>query len=202
MKRATQEKPVRRIRPILHALLLAGLICIIATPELLSEEKPGKDAPEMREYSARAEITLGDDRRVTGKSKFTAPESFIFQHSREGVLYEKTVQARDVRALHFEKWEPVKVGENKQGDVYRFQVSSFRIELKDGYKMQVNNGLPNFWNSFVLENDNGRVRFFTYWMDLHQTDTGKWYTGMEGPTNGVRSFPHKDVIKSIEFHVD
>jgi hypothetical protein len=156
----------------------------------------------MREYSARAEITLGDGRTISGKSKFTSPESFIFQHSRDGVQYEKTIKARDVRALHFQKWEPVKVGENKQGDVFRFVVSSFRLELEDGYTMQVNNGLPAFWQSFYVENDNGRVRFFTYWMDLLKKDDGKWYTGMEGPASGPRSFCHSDVIKKIEFRVD
>ncbi|MEQ8350631.1 MAG: hypothetical protein RH862_04055 [Leptospiraceae bacterium] len=180
---------------ILIALVLASFAAY-------AEQPSSKDGPEMREYAARAEITLGDDRVVSGKSKFTAPESFIFQHNREGVQYEKTIHARDVRALHFQKWEPQKVGENKQGDVYRFQVTSFRIELKDGYTLQVNNGLPNFWESFYVENDNGRVRFFTYWMDLYKKEDGSWYTGMEGPPSGVRSFPHKDVIRKIEFHVD
>ncbi|MBR31497.1 MAG: hypothetical protein CMN77_09275 [Spirochaetaceae bacterium] len=178
------------------------VLLLLASVALGAEEKPDKDGPEMREYAATAEITLGDDRVVSGKSKFTAPESFIFQHNRDGVQYEKTIRARDVRALHFQKWEPVKVGENKQGDVYRFEVTSFRIELKDGYKLQVNNGLPSFWQSFYLENDNGRVRFFTYWMDLYKKEDGSWYTGMEGPATGVRSFPHKDVIRKIEFKVD
>lgn len=182
-------------------MLLAVILFVTLAPGL-AEEKPQKDGPEMRDYSARAEITLGDDRTVSGKSKFTAPETFIFQHNREGVQYEKTIHAKDVRALHFQKWEPVKVGENKQGDIYRFQVSSFRIELKDGYTMQVNNGLPSFWQSFFLENDNGRVRFFTYWMDLYKREDGSWFTGMEGPASGVRSFPHKDVIQKIEFKVD
>ncbi|MCB1167322.1 MAG: hypothetical protein KDK37_11265 [Leptospiraceae bacterium] len=194
MNRASQKWP-------LAALLLA--CAVVAGAPLHSEKESNPDkGPKMMEYTARAKITLGDDRSVKGKSTFQAPETFIFQHNRDGVLYEKTIHAKDVRALHFEKWKPVKVGENKEGDVYRFEVTSFQIELKDGYTLQVNNGIPAFWQSFVLENDNGRVRFFTYWMDLLKKDSGKWFTGMEGPASGERSFCHKDVIRSIEFFVD
>ena len=50
----------------------------------------------------------------------------------------------------------------------------------------------------VLENKNGKVALFTFWVDLKRPD-GKWHTGLSGPESGVRVMCHPEVVRRIDF---
>ena len=141
---------------------------------------------------------LGNGREVTGSTELRTPETLVVRHTRDGILYEKTISIRDIASIELKRWEGRLVAQRSEGDLYRFSVRDYQIEMRDGFQMTVQGNFLPFLEQVVLENANGSVTLFSYWLDLLRQD-GTWFTGLSGPVAGTRVVCHEDVIKKILF---
>ncbi len=189
------------------SLLLALLFASLLSPSpLFSQNASGKkEEKKVQEkgtlYRLNVSVTLGDGRKVEGILSLRAPDSFTLRHSREGITYEKKLSLPGIRAVEIRRWKGIPVRKNRQGEIYRFEPASYVVELKDDSNLVHEGELFSFLKEPLLKNRNGSVKLFSYWLDLRREDN-TWYTGMEGPVDGFRNVPHKDVIKRIDFFGD
>lgn len=163
---------------------------------LLSDEKE-KTKEKLQNY--KVEITLCDGRTLTGIIELNVPEKIIINHEVNGLEFTKELEVEEIYSFLFTGWSPELI-ENKpnKGKVYKFYVSRFSVELKDSLELKVVKKIPEFIEKFSFKNRMGKVILYTYWMDLLKPDN-TWYTGLNGPENGERTFCYKDVVKKIVF---
>ncbi|MBE7437667.1 MAG: hypothetical protein HS115_04360 [Spirochaetales bacterium] len=169
---------------------------LLLTTGSLAGAQPQKDRET---YTLPVKVTLGDGRTVQGKVEFQAPREMLLQHTRDQITYEKLLRIADIGSIEFLQWNGRKVKDSRDGSVFEFRPAELVLTLKSGQELQRSGELP-FLNEFVLSNENGRVKFFTYWLDLRKAD-GTWYTAIEGPQL-KRKVCHKDIIKKIDFSTD
>lgn len=168
------------------------------SPDQNRSEKPTQDEKKEKAYVVESRITLGDGRIVNGRLKFNAPEKITLVHEAEGIQYEKVIGIGEISSIEILKWKGKFLRENKNGMVYEFAAEEFRIRLKDAHELRKSGGLFPFLRKIPLENKNGQIQVFTFWMDLKKPD-GTWYTGIAGPDTGLRNTCHPDVIRRIDF---
>ena len=159
---------------------------------------PQKIASPSVEYHLTVKTTLGDDRVVKGNVTLSVPEDLTVTHQRDGISYTKRILLTDIRGINFLKWESKFVRKNKEGEIYQFEPSDFRIILKDGSSLLTTTPNFPFFNSFTIQNANGKVTLFSLWMDLLRND-GTWYTGLPAPGLRFSSRCHNEAVKEIEF---
>ena len=211
---------MKRQRHVCISILLVGLVAgarsAVAEPESRPTPPNRPDGPatvrlsnlgdqesttperETPGISIRVSIVLGNGREVTGTTELRTPETLVVRHTRDGILYEKTISIRDIASIELKRWEGRLVAQRSEGDLYRFSVRDFQIEMRDGYQMTVQGNFLPFLDQVVLVNANGSVTLFSYWLDLLRED-GTWFTGLSGPVAGTRVVCHEDVIKKILF---
>ena len=167
-----------------------------------SEKKvPEKSDPALQTFRIPVKLELGDGRTLTGKFKFQTPETLIVKHKINEIAYTKKVMIPEISEIEFVRWKGTHVRKTKEGEIYRFQASAINLKLSDGKTFYIEENLFPFLQQLEIENSNGSVSLFSFWMDLLRPD-GSWYTGMSGPVSGYRILCHKDVIKRIEFRKD
>lgn len=210
------------LRPALALLAAAALAASVnAAPErrVTSNEsrtprqaapparEPAKESPRdkadktegpARQYSLSAKMTLGDGKVVRGQVKLSAPESMQISHETGGVRYERQLHPDEISSVEVLRWKHRFLKENSSGLVYEFAPDEVRIRLKDGGEIKRSGPIFSFLKQFAVENKNGKVTLFTFWIDLKKPD-GKWYTGLSGPENGVRVTCHPEVVRRIDF---
>lgn len=164
------------------------------------KQAPAKPAGEKLEtFVLKANIILGDGRSVRGRVTFRAPEKLVVRHKRDDIEYRKTVRVRDLRSIEITQWKGEPVRKNSKGEwIYRFNPRLSTVTLANDLVLQENARLLPYFENFTVRNSNGEVRLFSYWIDLLQKD-GSWFTGITGPSNGLRRSGHKDVVQRIEF---
>ncbi len=174
--------------------------------------RPARETPDSKEPSKTDEprenaektfvlesrLTLGDGRVVRGRLRFQAPEKLRLTHEADGVQYEKSIGMGEIASIEILKWKGKFLRENKSGMVYEFAPEEFRIRLKDGHELRKTGGFFPFLKKVAMENKNGQIQVFTFWMDLKKPD-GTWFTGINGPESGLRNTCHGDVVRRIDF---
>ena len=205
-------KPARPGRTRWAALLSAGLLCWTSGFGLLAREEsapkqenagptraPKKEAASKPTgsvvYRKEARIVLGDARTARGLALFRAEKELTFKHTTGGISYSKRFAVDEIETIRIRQWRGQFVRRNKQGEIYRFEPYEFEVRLKSGATLARKGQFLAFLKQFVLQNDNGRVMLFTFWVDLRRPD-GSWFTGMRG---NERTEAHKDVVRMIEF---
>lgn len=171
-----------------------------------AQERPEENAPKSekqpetpnRQYSLSAKMTLGDGKTVRGQIRLAAPERMQLTHESGGVRYERQISPDEISSLEILRWKHKFIRENKSGLVYEFIPDEVRIRLKDGGEIKRTGPIFPFLRQFVLENKNGKVTLFTFWVDLKRPD-GKWHTGLTGPESGVRVICHPEAVRRIDF---
>lgn len=163
-----------------------------------SPEKSEKTEPPSRQYSVSAKMTLGDGKTVRGQIRFAAPEKMQLAHESGGVRYERQLSPDEISSVEILRWKHKFIRENKSGLVYEFVPDEVRIRLKDGGELKRSGPIFSFLRQFTLENKNGKVALFTFWVDLKRPD-GKWHTGLSGPESGLRVMCHPEVVRRIDF---
>jgi hypothetical protein len=163
-----------------------------------SSEKSEKNEPPSRQYSLSAKMTLGSGKTVRGQVRLSAPEEMQLNHESGGVRYSARISPDQISSVEILKWKHRFVRENKAGLVYEFIPDEVRIRLKDGGEMRQSGPIFPFLKQFNLENKNGKVTLFTFWVDLKKPD-GSWHTGLTGPESGIRVICHPEVVRRIDF---
>ena len=190
---------------ILKILFIAssGIVSLYSAPAYAVQEGPQENNPQkppsnQQNFTLQASLELGDGRKVSGKIKFNAPDKLIIRHVKNDIPYTKEVLIQNFSEIELLKWKGMHQRKTKEGEVYKFNVNSFSLKLKNGSSYVINENLFPFLENLQIENSNGQVSLFTYWIDLVKPD-GSWYTGMSGPVTGNRIICHKDVVKKISF---
>ncbi len=160
-----------------------------------STDKKEKQRQPKRELPAT--VSLCDGRTLKGRVYLEIPDTLLFTHTVDGLEFIKKVRVADIKGIEFERWTPVEQGKGKDGRVYRFDVSRYRVELA-GSTLIVEKPIPPFFHKMQFSNHNGDILLYSFWMDLLRKDN-TWFTGIQGPPSGERAFCHKDVIKKISF---
>ncbi|MDH5656018.1 MAG: hypothetical protein OEZ34_08935 [Spirochaetia bacterium] len=153
----------------------------------------------LKTHSFPIEAALGDGRTISGKFQFQAPDKLTIRHTKNGIDYTKEIKVSEFSEIEFLKWKSSHVKKSKEGEVYRFNVTAISLKLTDGKSFILEKDMFPFFDRLVIENSNGMVSLFSFWIDLLRPD-GTWYTGMSGPVSGNRVVCHKDVIKKITFN--
>lgn len=157
-----------------------------------------QQGPQLQERRFSVKVELCDGRRVGGNITVRVPEVISIFHQVDGVRYRKDVKPREIRSIELKRWKGAMVKQRENGWIYRFDADRSVVELHGGRSLIRDGELFPFLSQFVVENPNGTVQLFSYWVDFQNKD-GEWYTGIEGPSNGHRVVCHKDVVKRIEF---
>ncbi len=157
-----------------------------------------EEAVALVHFHSEVRIVLGDGRNLNGRLTLKTPAEMTIHHSLSGVKYQKVIRMKDISSISFRSWQGEKLRQNKVGQVYRFNVASYAIALKSGQALAVKGEIFPFLKEFQLNNANGTVKLFSFWMDLYKKD-GSWYTNISGPQDGRRLTCHRDVVKSISF---
>jgi hypothetical protein len=207
-----RRSPLPEIRPArtLSILLLLTFLLLPSYSPLSSVENPrneksekteseseDKNTPRLSRRDLPAEVALCDGRTLKGRVELELPDAILFTHTVEGLEFIKKVRLADIRSIEFERWTPVEQGKGKDGRVFRFDVSRFRVEASDS-TLIVQKPLPAYMTKLKFSNRNGDVLLYSFWMDLLKADNS-WYTGIQGSPSGERAFCHKDVLKKIIF---
>lgn len=166
-------------------------------PDKSESDSDDKNGPRLTRRDLQADVALCDGRTLKGRIQLEMPDSILFTHTVDGLDFVKKVRLADIKSIEFERWIPAEQGKGKDGRVFRFDVSRFRVELADS-TLIVQKPIPSYMNKVKFSNRNGDVLLYSFWMDLLKTDNS-WYTGIQGPPSGERAFCHKDVIKKIIF---
>jgi len=156
-----------------------------------------KSTEKLVTKNLKADISLCDGRSLSGQLQIELPEILTITHSVDGLEFVKKIKIADIKSIEFERWSPNMQGKSKDGTIYRFDVSRYRIELPE-QTLYVERPIPAYFHRFRFSNRNGDILFYSYWIDLLKTDNS-WYTGIQGPATGERPFCHKDVLKKIIF---
>lgn len=167
-------------------------------PPAESPAKSEKNESTSRQYSLSAKMTFGSGKTVRGQVRISAPEQMNLSHEAGGVRYSAQISPDDISSIEILKWKHKFVRENKSGLVYEFIPDEVRIRLKDGGEMKQSGPIFSFLKQFNVENKNGKVTLFTFWLDLKKPD-GSWHTGLTGPDSGVRVMCHPEVVRRIDF---
>ena len=178
--------------------LILNFICLLLLLPTTARAREFSEQAVEKEYTFEVRITLGDGRTVLGNIVFRAPEKLLIRHVRDGIHYEKTVAPEDIGGLEFRQWKSSPLKRNKEGFVYRYDVDGYALTLRDETVLEQSGAVFDFWKQFDLQNKYGRVRMFSYWLDL-QKDDGHWHTGFVGSAGEVRSRCHGDTVQKIEF---
>ena len=161
--------------------------------------RPAQPQEKLEKFSLPASVILGDGRAVRGRVHFNAPAKVVVTHTRDGIQYRKTIRVRDLRSIEVTQWKGEPLRKNRKGEwVYRFAPRLSTLTLENGLVLKENARLLPYFERFTVRNSNGEVTLFAFWMDLLRAD-GSWFTGITGPTNGLRRSGHKDVVQRIEF---
>lgn len=198
----------RVISPVLLAFLFTAIIPSFSPltareeprnerPDKAENDSDDKNAPRLSRRDLQADVALCDGRTLKGRIQLEMPDSMLFTHTVDGLEFVKKVRLADIKSIEYERWTPAEQGKGKDGRVFRFDVSRFRVELADS-TLIVQKPIPSYMNKVKFSNRNGDVLLYSFWMDLLKTDNS-WYTGIQGPPSGERAFCHKDVIKKIIF---
>lgn len=169
------------------------------TPSKTPEKPSGKKND--RNYVLKTRITLGDGRVIPGTIRFRAPKKLTVRHIKDGVPYTRTIRITEIGRIENRAWKAEFLRRNRQGEVFQFDVSSFDLILKDKTPLHLQGALYPFLKRLQLQNDNGRVILYTYWIDLLRKD-GTWYTGLPLLPGRIRKKCHRDVIRRIDFIPD
>ena len=174
------------------------------TPEP-EQERPAPGRASKKEPTAKtspaivhrktARIVLGDGRTVRGLALFRAPTAVTFKHMRAGIAYSKRFDVSEIESIRIRQWRARFVRRSKDGEIFHFEPYEFEVRLKSGATLARKGSFFSFLKQFPIQNDNGRVLLFTFWVDLRKAD-GSWYTGMQGTE---RTEAHKDVVRMVEF---
>lgn len=179
---------------------LKKAIAIYLIPLLIYSTEPvEKTKQKSKSLKFLAEIYLCDNRTFKGKIELAAPERIVIIHEINGLEFSKEINLNEIKSITFNSWLPELIEIKKdKGKVYKFSVSNYNIEMMDSLELKVKKPLPEFLEKFTLSNKYGIVNLYTYWIDLLKKDN-TWYTGLNGPENGERTFCFKDVVKKIIF---
>lgn len=179
-------------------------------PKILSNDKKEnnkeankKDAKENENkapsnFIFKAQVALGDGRTVAGTIKLRAHSKIRIKHFKEGIEYYKNIYLKDIEVIKIKGWRARHVKRREKGEVYRFSVARYLIQLRDGQKFLAKNSFFNFMENFILTNKFGKVRLYTYWIDLY-TKKETWHTGLQGSPKKEWALGHFDVVKEITF---
>ena len=188
---------------VFFAALLA-LLFLAGSAVQAQKRKPRKESRTKTKrktlplHRLPARVTFGDGRVLEGKIKIRAPSRFTVRHVKKGVQYSKKVRLSDIREIEILKWKSWFLRRNKKGEIYRFAPGKFLMKLHNGKTLRPAGPLYTFVLRFPLENANGRVRLYTYWIDLLRGD-GSWYTGMPPLRGRVRKTCYGKVVRKITF---
>ena len=141
---------------------------------------------------------MGDGRSVSGSIKLKVPPQIRIEHSKDGINYYKDIRMEDINFIELKAWKGRFLKRKSQGEVYRFEVSRYVLHLNSGQALIHRGEILPFLREFSLSNENGKVRLYSYWLDLY-TKEGTWHTGMQGAFGKERVLCHAAVVKKISF---
>lgn len=197
--RTEKKKKPRREAPAQDEVVLQGPGNAPAEDgDATGQNQQKKSDPKLTARSLNADVALCDGRTLKGKVQLELPDSISFVHVVDGLEFQKRVRPGDIRSIEFERWAPSEMEQRKTGRIFRFDVTRFRVELSNQVILTVEKPMPSYLGHMTFSNKNGNILLYSYWMDLLKPDN-TWYTGIQGPANGDRTFCHKDVIKKLTF---
>lgn len=194
--RSEKKKP-RKEAPAQDEVVVSGPGAASNDAEAHDSEQK-KSEPGLNQRAFAAEVGLCDGRTLKGKVKMEMPDSISFVHVVDGLEFQKRVRPSEIRSIEFERWAPSEMEQRKNGRIFRFEVTRFRVELANQAILTIEKPLPSYLGHLTFSNKNGSVLLYSYWVDLLKGDN-TWFTGIQGPAAGERSFCHKDVIKKLTF---
>ena len=149
-------------------------------------------------FKKQIEVLLGDGRSVRGLVQLKVPPKIRVEHSIGGINYYKDIRMDDIDFIEVKAWKGRYLKRKPEGEVYRFEASRYVIHLRSGKSLVHRGDILPFLRDFDLSNENGKVRLYSYWLDLRAKE-GDWYTGLKGNFGKERVLCHDSAIKKISF---
>ena len=158
-----------------------------------------QDSTDINSANRELLVTLCDGRKVKGKWEQKEKEINL-THIKEGIKYQKKIQASNMLSVKILTWKAVIFKEEKDGTAYKMIPSQVRLETRTGETYDKDMGLDGTEYSILkLENENGHATIYSLWMDFLSKD-GSWYTKLDKITaDKERKDCFKDVMVEMKF---
>ncbi len=164
----------------------------------VEKSSSSKKKEKTTNFNSKVQILLGDGRSLKGHLTLKVPLRLHIKHIKDGITYYKDIRMQDIKWIEAKSWAGTFIKRQVKGEVYRFEISGYIIALKNGQKLKLDDNLLSFLREFDMSNVNGKVRLYSYWLDLYKSDK-TWHTGMKGRLGNERVICHSDVIQKISF---
>lgn len=179
----------------------------VSAPQAEPAVKPGgtrrtRKTESVPLLNVRLKIHLGDKSMLMAQTAI--PATYSFTHKKGQLQYQQTIRAEDIRELAIENYRARRVSQAKDGEVFEFEPSSVRIELKDGQVFK----LPYLFKDIRRlkgQNADGAFSVFAFFADTYNARTG-WHErpgaagapGKNGETLYSRQ-PHPAAFIRLEY---
>lgn len=193
-----------------------ALVAIFPYPSILSLDPPVEPIPPNVELADKKEISkkdskkeknlkstsiiakLCDGRQVAGNIEYEKEELF-FQHTKEGIKYDKKLRITDIKQIKIQSWELKKGKKVKDGTAYQAFPAKVLITNSSGENFLVKGLQDTEFLNLNVSNQNGVAKLYTYWLDLLY-DNGSWYSKLSTISGQEREDCYPDVIRTIQFN--
>jgi len=157
--------------------------------EKVSGRKKSQKAESVPLTAVRLRIHLGDKSVLLAEAQI--PATYSFTHKKGQLQYNQTIRAEDIRELAIENYRARKITGGKDGDVYEFEPSTVRIELKDGQVFKLAYLFKDM-RKLKARNADGAFAVFAFFADTYKPRTG-W---SERPSLGT-AYPPDDARQNF-----
>lgn len=141
---------------------------------------------------------LCDGRQVTGNIEYEKEEIF-FQHTKDGIKYDKKLRITEIRQIKILSWELKKGKKTKEGTTYQTSPSKVQIQNTNAETFLVKGLQDTEFLNLSISNQNGIAKLYTFWVDL-QYENGNWFSKLSPVSNQEREDCYVDVIRTIQFN--
>ncbi|MDH4199576.1 MAG: hypothetical protein OEV66_04265 [Spirochaetia bacterium] len=162
------------------------------------DTKDNKKTVSATESQVRVEIIviLGTGDEVRGY--IFLPPRITFRHYKNGLNYEKTIQAEELQSLSIREYSKKEGGgANTKTVFYQFEPSSIDIKLNDSSTYRLDK-IFQALRSFVIETSNGRTKLYTIFGDTYEKGKG-WQNAESKDMDYHKNKPHPESVKKIIF---
>lgn len=161
-----------------------------------SRKKDSKKEKNLKTASITAKLC--DGRQITGNIEYEKEEIF-FQHSKDGIKYDKKLRITEIKQIRILSWELKKGKKTKEGTTYQTSPSKVQITNVNAETYLVKGLHDTEFLNLSISNQNGIAKLYTYWVDL-QYENGNWYSKLSPISGQEREDCYIDVIRMIQFN--
>lgn len=148
--------------------------------------------------TASVTVKLCDSRQVTGNIEYEKEEIF-FQHTKDGIKYDKKLRITEIKQIRVMSWEFKKGKKVKDGTTYQVMPSKVQISTESSENFIVKGLQDTEFLNLNISNQNGNAKLYTFWLDL-QYENGSWFSKLPSISANEREDCFADVIRTLQFN--